>query len=267
MHIARDATYPYLQGDVLSLENLGGAPSEAFKGYQLWVVITQSCTIIHSGCTRVELMPCSLEGDDAFYGMHKDGKHPRVMCLNDGEKRIAFHHLERRWVDKDQLLTARKSFSLSEENIKKLTLWIARSYIRIEVPDPLADIARNILIEPLMRFAVKKEAMVHGVYMDVFITKIGEQGGAEKNWKEELMGDEQYVVEPIIVLDASNCSQNDAARLFGELPEALKKPINEGQISILPTLICLPDDIEYGRILKSHRLDYKDYLSQFEGVQ
>lgn len=174
------------------------------------VVVTQDCDIVHEKQDEepfVEFIICGLTNDKSY----KNGKNPRKLHLENGNKIFEFNIYNRFFVKKELLIEYKftdASDQLTDDNKKILKKWLGNRYIRAAFPDAFNE-----------RFSQL------GKKIDVFLKKSLSEKVSHIFFEvedKELPKDEVYELNVVVVVDTENDDEkseicNAYEDLFGRI--------------------------------------------------
>lgn len=170
------------QGSVLILPEDHCDPH--FEGHSCWVLASQTCNAQNPDIARVptvEFIRAYVLDSAELDGRLIDGSNPRQLHATatnalDGFLNLEFRIAERVWVPRRRLMDLRPSdwrLEDSENDASKrakeaFASWLARSYVRVELPNDFIELFVNTKLKNVFAQIVKKHAgKIQGVYLDL----------------------------------------------------------------------------------------------------
>ena len=129
------------QGSVFSVEDTAALSNDQVAGSRL-VVVTHDCDLVHNGEYEPHIEVCLAEHlENGVDGNYRWARHPRRLDLQlniDGAPAaFCLHAAKKHRLDRSRLEDLRPDASalLSEVELTRLTVWLAKRYTRAALPD------------------------------------------------------------------------------------------------------------------------------------
>lgn len=242
------------QGIILSAKAFDSSlPGDVITDQSSLVVVTQSCDLIHQSLVNephaVFLVIEPLESLDNGF---RYGKHPRqIHLISDTGKAFSARAWNQVSIPREVLrdIPIEGADSISSDELRVLTDWLAKRYTRIAFPDNFNDLLHSK--RNTFQKLIKKH---HDLFLEILLYL---------EPFDELPLDTKYRLICRLLMDDELHSDTTIFRAAEKFAEDLKKLFEECGIDVVEIAPISDEDLSYADLKQLARWDY-DYLSNRE---